>query len=206
MPAGPAVVDGVLLDLGAVRLPLDGGTVCGRPCSLEVEIGAGKGRFLLDWAQAHPESCFVAVERARKYLLLGAARAARRGLGNVRFVHTTAEDLLFRCLAAESVAGVHVYFPDPWPKKRHHKRRFLGPANVRRMAEVLVPGGLLRIKTDHEGYAEEIAAVLAAEALLEPADVDDAFAGVPPTSFEVKYEQESRPVHRWACRRAGGGG
>ncbi len=99
-----------------------------------------------------------------------------------------------------------MYFPDPWPKKRHHKRRFLNPANVRRMAEVLVPGGLLRIKTDHAEYAEAIAGVLAAETLLEPVDGEGAFAEVPPTSFEVKYEKESRPVHRWACRRGGGAG
>ena len=202
----PAAEDGVVLDLGRTGLPLSGEGVFGRPCPLEVEIGAGKGRFLLAWAEANPDRGFIAVERARKYLLLAAARASRGGRDNVRFVHTTAEDLLFRCLAPGSIAGVHVYFSDPWPKKRHHKRRFLNPANVHRVAEVLAPGGVLRVKTDHAGYAEAIGEVLAAEPLLEPLDDGPAFAGVPPTSFEAKYEKESRPVYRWACRKGGGEG
>ena len=206
MDSGSGVMDEVLLDLGSVRLPLDSERVFGRPCPLELEIGAGKGRFLLDWAEAHPERGFVAVERARKYLTLAAVRAARRGLGNVRLIHTTAEDLLFRCLAAGSVACVHVYFPDPWPKKRHHKRRLFNATNVGRIADVLVPGGMLRVKTDHAGYAEVIGELLAAEPLLERVEEEAAFAGVPPTSFEVKYEKESRPAFRWAFRRAGGVG
>jgi len=190
-----------VLELADARLPLDAARVFGTPRPLEVELGVGKGLFLLEWAGAHPEIGVIGVERARKYLELAARRAARRGLANVRLVHTTAEDLLFRCLAPASAAAVHVYFPDPWPKKRHHKRRFFRAENASRLADVLAPGGLLRVKTDHEPYAGVIREVLAAERRLAAVPVDDAFDAVPRTHFEIKYAREERPVYRFAYRR-----
>lgn len=190
-----------VLDLGGVGLPLDSRRVFGGPRPIEIELGSGKGRFLLEWAAMHPEVGLIGVERTRKYLELGARRAARGGLANVRFVHTTAEDLLFRCLAPATVAAAHVYFPDPWPKKRHHKRRFFHPENVARLAEVLEVGGLLRIKTDHAGYAAVIVDVVAAERRLAAMPADGAFEEIPATNFEIKYAREARPVHRLAYRR-----
>jgi tRNA (guanine-N7-)-methyltransferase len=192
---------GVVLDLGSVKLPLEGRELFGSAVPLEAELGVGKGQFLLAWAAEHPGSGLVGVERVRKYLQVAAVRAARRGLTNVRLAHTTAEDLLFRCLAEGSLAAAHIYFPDPWPKKRHHKRRFFRPSNVARLAEVLAPGGLLRIKTDHGGYAAVIGEVLAGEPRLAPVAVEAAFEGVPASNFEVKYAREARPVHRLAYRR-----
>lgn len=194
----------VLLDLDRVALPLSSAGLFGRQCPLEVELGVGKGRFLLEWAAAHPESGLLGVERARSYAVLAADRAARRGLANVRLVHSTAEDVLFRCLAPDSVDAFHVYFADPWPKKRHHKRRFFRPDNVARLAEVLRPGGLLRVKTDHREYALVIASVIAAEPRLAPFPVDEAFATVPETHFEIKYAREGRDFTRLAFRRLGG--
>ncbi len=190
-----------VLDLASVEVPLDGTRLFGAPRPLEVEIGVGKGRFLLAWAAAHPESGFLGVERARKYLELAAVRSARAGLTNVRLVHTTAEDLLFRCLPPGSLAALHVYFPDPWPKARHHKRRLFQPANVARMAEVLAAGGILRIKTDHAGYASAIGEAVGDETRLAPVAPEEAFEGIPATHFEVKYAREARPVHRLAYRR-----
>jgi len=190
-----------LLDLANVELPLDGVRLFGAPRPLEAEIGVGKGKFLMAWAAANPEVGFIGVERARIYLHMAAARSARAGLTNVRFVHTTAEDLVFRCLRPGSLAGLHVYFPDPWPKRRHRKRRLFHPPNVAGMAAVLAPGGILRIKTDHAGYAAEIAEMVGAERALAPVDVEEAFGGIPPSNFEIKYAREARPVHRFAYRR-----
>jgi tRNA (guanine-N7-)-methyltransferase len=192
---------GQMLDLGAVRLPLDGEALFGSPVPLEVELGSGNGQFLLHWAVAHPAVGLIGVERARKYLEMAAARAERAGILNVWFVHTTAEDLLFRCLAPGSVTAVHVYFPDPWPKNRHHKRRFFRSENVARVAEVLAPNGLLRVKTDHADYASLIGELLAAESALQPTAADAEFEGLPATNFEVKYARDARPVHRFAFRR-----
>jgi len=192
---------GLVLDLGSVALPLSSRELFGAALPLEVELGVGKGRFLLEWAAGHPEVGLVGVERARTYVAIAARRLARRGLTNARLAHTTAEDLLFRCLAPASVTAVHVYFPDPWPKKRHHKRRFFRPENVARLAEVLLPGGLLRVKTDHPEYASVIAEVLRGEARLEPVAADRAFADVSATHFEIKYARDGRAVARFAFRR-----
>jgi tRNA (guanine-N7-)-methyltransferase len=193
-----------MLDLGALALPLTAAEVFGRPCPFELELGGGKGRFMLRWAEAHAEIGLLVVERARKYCLAAATTAARHGLGNVRTVVTTAEDLLFRCLAPGTLSAVHVYFPDPWPKKRHHKRRFVRPDNIARIADLLAPGGMLRVKTDHQQYAEVIADVLAGEPALHATDLECAFAEVPPTNYEIKYGRESRAVFRFARVRARG--
>jgi len=190
-----------ILDLGAVPLPFTARSVFGRDCPVELEIGSGKGRFLVERAAACPEAGVIGVERARKYLEMSARRAERRGLENVRLVHSSAEDVLFRCVADGSLRAAFVFFPDPWPKKRHHKRRFVRPENAARLAEVLEPGGLLLVKTDHPAYAEVIAEVFAAESRLVREDEGPAFAELPATSFEVKYERESRVFHRFAWRR-----
>jgi tRNA (guanine-N7-)-methyltransferase len=191
----------LILDLGRASLPLATREVFGSAVPLEVELGAGKGRFLLEWAAAHPEVGLIGVERARTYLQIAALRAARRGISNVRLVHTTAEDLLFRCLSEGTVAAVHVYYPDPWPKKRHHKRRFFRPANVARLADVLAAGGLLRVKTDHDDYAAAIVEALVGEPRLVPLPAGEAFEGIPATHFEIRYARESRPVRCLAYRR-----
>ena len=190
------------LDLGRVGLPLDAVEVFGAPMPIEVELGLGKGRFLVEWASTRPDTAFIGVERCQKYVTMAATRLARRGLANVRVARTTAEDILFRCLGDASVAAVHVYFPDPWPKKRHLKRRLLTPANLERIARVLVPGGVLRIKTDHAAYAEAIAAALSSVPSLVPADTTAAFAGLPQTHYELKFALEGRSVHAFALRRA----
>lgn len=191
----------VVVALDEVPLPLSAQALFGRSCPLELELGVGKGRFAIAWAQAHPEIGLLGVERARKYLELAALRAARAGLSNVRLVHTTAEDVLFRCLGESSVAAVHVYFPDPWPKKRHHKRRFFRPENVARLAHVMAAGALLRVKTDHPDYAEVIRQVVADNGHFSPVPESEAFAQIPPTHFEIKYQGQGRPVHLLAWRR-----
>jgi tRNA (guanine-N7-)-methyltransferase len=197
----PAAVTEVTLDLGRVQRPLDACELFGAPVPIELELGLGKGLFLIEWAASHPDSGFIGVERCQRYLAMAATRAARRGLANLRLVRTTAEDMLFRCLADGSVAAVHIYFPDPWPKKRHLKRRLLTRGNLERIARVLAPGGLLRVKTDHAGYAGAIAEALAGVPELVPVGAAAAFAGLPPTHYELKFALEGRAVHAFALRR-----
>jgi tRNA (guanine-N7-)-methyltransferase len=193
-----SALDGLLVDPTVVGFPLTAAALFARDCPLEVEIGVGKGRFLLEWASAHPEIGLLGVERARPYLTIAAMRAARRGLINVRLVHTTAEDLLFRLLASDSVAAVHVYYPDPWPKKRHAKRRFFRTENLARLADVLSPGGLLLVKTDHDGYAATIEEMLRGEPRLAAVATVDA---IPDIGYEAKYAREGRTVHRFVFRK-----
>jgi len=189
------------VDLNAVGVPLDWEELFGSPMPVDVEIGSGKGRFLLELAARHPERGFLGVERAAKYHRMVCERAAKRGLANVRQLRTTAEDLLFRLLRPSSVGNLYVLFPDPWPKKRHHKRRLMKPDVVEAMARVLVPGGRLLVKTDHPDYAEVIGEVLGAAEGLEAIPAGPAFEGLPLTGFETKYVREGRPIAAFALRR-----
>jgi len=192
------------VDLNAVATPLDWVDLFGRDAATGVEIGSGKGRFLLELATAHPERNFLAVERSGKYHALCCQRAARRGLRNVRLLRTTAEDLLFRLVAPATVENIFVLFPDPWPKKRHHKRRLMKPDAVAALAAALGPGGRLLVKSDHPGYAEVISEVLSAEPALEPVDPVAAFNGLPMTGFEHKYRDQGREIYAFACQRVSG--
>ncbi len=190
----------IAVDLNEVSVPLVWEELFGRPDPPEIEIGAGKGRFLLEMAGLHPERSLLGVERAAKYHNMVCHRAARRGVGNIRMLRTTAEDLFFRLLRPASVARIHVYFPDPWPKKRHHKRRLFRTETVEAMARALVPGGLLLVKTDHPDYAEVIREVLG-NSSFETEDPTHLFDGLPKTSYEIKYRREERPIWVFACRR-----
>jgi tRNA (guanine-N7-)-methyltransferase len=189
------------IDLDRVSIPLHWPELFARDAPTDIEIGAGKGKFLNELATVRPDRNLLAVERSAKYHRLCCDRAARRGLTNVRLLRTTAEDLFFRLIAEASVETIYVLFPDPWPKKRHHKRRFFKPENVTGMARALTAGGRLLVKSDHGDYAEIIGKVLAGASDLTSIDPDEAFAELPLTGFEHKYEIEGRPIHAFACEK-----
>jgi tRNA (guanine-N7-)-methyltransferase len=128
---------------------------------VEIEVGFGKGLFLVTSAQSHPEINYVGVEIERKYQLYAATRMAKRSLRNVRLACADARDFLRERVPVGSVAAVHVYFPDPWWKKRHHKRRVFTEDFARQCARVLRPGGRLHVATDVEEYFGIISELLA---------------------------------------------
>ncbi len=193
------------VDLDAVSIPLLWDELFGRPGPVHIDLGSGKGRFLLELAAARPELNLLGVERARKYYELVCQRTAKRGIGSVRLLHTTGEDLLFRLLREASVDTLYVLFPDPWPKKRHHKRRFFKRENAERITQVLHPGGRLLVKTDHPEYAEVIGQVLSDLPGMRPLDPEAAFAGLPITGFEHKYRIEGRRIWPFALERTPAG-
>jgi tRNA (guanine-N7-)-methyltransferase len=192
------------LDVEGREASLDWAEVFGGPGPIEIEVGIGKGRFLLAAAQARPEIHHLGIEWANKYLRVAEHRAARRELENVRFVRTDAKDFVHRLVPPESVDAYYVFYPDPWPKKRHHKRRFFSPDTVRDLVRTLRPGGWLHASTDHAEYWEVIETVLAASELVRqrefggeafPLPVDE-----PLTNFEVKYRVEGRGRFRGSWR------
>ena len=186
---------------------IDWRDVFGREGRVEVEVGIGKGRFLLAVAAARPDVLHFGVEWSNEYLRLAETRAERAGLDNVRFVRADATDLVRRAIPATSVSAYYVFYPDPWPKKRHHKRRFLQPANVDAMAKTLVPQGWLHVATDHDDYWSVIEPLLDSHHAFER---QPAFGGPefplpvegPLTNFEAKYEVEGRRRHRGSWRLA----
>jgi tRNA (guanine-N7-)-methyltransferase len=201
-----------MLTLEKVTLPppepgqrLDFAAVFGDARPVEMEIGSGKGGFLLNRARALPQRNFVGIEYANKYFRYAADRMVRWQVTNVRLMRTDARHLVIHHLPPASLAILHVYHPDPWPKKRHHKRRLFQPAFVAAAVEALAPGGRLAVQTDHAEYFEQIREVVAAETRLVPAPFDIPEAGVVEgrvqTNFEVKYLREGRDIYQLAAER-----
>lgn len=175
------------------------------PAPLVLELGFGRGEFLMHLARESPGRAHIGVEVSYKRVLKMARRVARAEIKNIRLVQATAEHFGEECLAPESVERVWINFSDPWPKKRHHPRRLVQPALVRRLCACLIPGGSLEIATDDVPYAQHIDAVLRAEAQLVNGFSPDPWrAEVPgrfPTAYELVWRAEGRPIHFWSYRR-----
>lgn len=175
---------------GRGEAPLDPQAWFGRQAPLVLEIGCGSGTSTLAMAKQEPDVDVIAVEIYRRGLAQLLVGIDREQIGNIRLVRGNAVDVLQRLIAPGSLAGVRVFFPDPWPKARHHKRRFLQPGTVGMIADRLLPGGVLHVATDHAGYAQHIAEVGDAEPRLRRASAGSrlAISTVRPTT---KYETKA---------------
>ncbi len=167
--------------------PLDVEAVFGRRAPLILEIGFGMGEGLAEIAAAHPENDYLGVEVHTPGVGALLKQIGERGLANVHIVQHDAVDVLTHMLAPASLAGVHIFFPDPWHKKRHHKRRLIRPPLAALLASRLAPGGYIHLATDWQDYAEQMLAVLRAEPLLQNTVAD--YAPRPDTRPLTKFEQ-----------------
>jgi len=198
------------MELEALAMPLDAVGVFGRSAPLEIEVGSGKGLFLSAAAAADPEANYLGIEIMNKYARFIAARLANRELSNARIIHGDAQHF-FRAwddaqgvhhewLADDSVRAVHVYFPDPWWKARHKKRRVMNDSFVQSVERVLVPGGRLHFWTDVEEYFETALETLREHTRLagphavqeKPADHDLDYR----THFERRMRLHGEAVYR----------
>ncbi len=167
---------------------------------IELEIGTGKGTFLVQQAMLGRSVNYIGVEYARSFWRYAADRCRRKGLTNVRIVHADAESFLRDCVPCESLSQVHIYFPDPWPKTRHHKRRLIRACFLAMMHERLKPLGRVRIVTDHSEYFQWICRHVGQVEHLYDRLAFVAGAGVGDqewvgSNFERKYRREGRPLH-----------
>lgn len=177
--------------------PLDPARWFGRSAPIILEIGCGTGVSTAIMAQQEPGIDVVAVEVYRRGLaqLLGAID--REDITNIRLVRGDGVDVLEHMLGPASLTAVRIFFPDPWPKARHHKRRLLQPPTVALIADRLVDGGVLHVATDHDDYAQQIVAVADAEPRLRRADVTAPLpisVRRPITKYESKARQAGSPV------------
>jgi tRNA (guanine-N7-)-methyltransferase len=179
---------------------LDAPALFGRTAPLEIEIGSGKARFLLESARAHPERDYLGVERALAYYRICRDRVDRAGLSNARVLRADGRLFVETALAPSSVSAFHVYFPDPWPKKRQKKRRLLDGVFLELAASRLEPGGLLRIATDHPDYGAGLGSLVETVASLERLAWEE-LPAPPATHYELKYAREGRPIWRFLLRR-----
>jgi len=197
---GAIVVDPVQLD------GLDWHALFGNGRPVEVEIGTGKGGFLLRRAQALPSRNFLGLEWASKFCRFAADRFRRWGLSNVRMVRADAAHFIRAQCPRDSVSVLHVYHPDPWPKKRHHKRRLFQPAFVDAAVARLVPGGYWAVQTDDAEYFQVIRELLLGQPELREVAFDDPALGLDAasvaTNFEIKYAREGREFFRIAVVRS----
>lgn len=171
------------------------------PAPLEVEIGCGDGSFLASYAARHRETNFLGIERLLGRIRKLNRKAIRLRLDNLKILRIEASYCIQYLLPPKSIRACHIYFPDPWPKKKHRKRRLIGPKFAENLADALEPNGQVFLRTDNEGYFRQMLETfgknprfLAAAAPLELTAV--------PTDFEKTFAQQGIPTLRAQYRLA----
>ncbi len=173
---------------------------------LELEIGSGKGTFLVQHGSLLPGVNFIGIEYARAFWKYAADRVRRHAMANVRLLHGEAASFVACYLPDACLRTVHIYFPDPWPKTRHHKRRLIQVAFLRELHRVLEAGGCVRLATDHADYfawmqdrAAQVSELFAVEPFEPPAGAGE--GELVGSNFERKYKREGRPFNAMVLRR-----
>lgn len=200
------LASGILVEDSAAERPMSLAKIFGNARPVEVEVGSGKGGFLLSRAAARPALNLLGIEWVRKYAYYAADRARRASLSNVRLLCADAEAVFRVGLPAASVCRVHVYFPDPWPKRRHLARRLIKPPFLADVHRALRLGGQVAILTDHADYFRQIRWVFSGQPGLAEIRFTGKHAPAPDitgTNFARKYGLAGRQLHaitaiRWA--------
>jgi len=202
MPSPNSTIDrpSPLLDPALVPNPICWAELFGNSNPVELEIGSGKGLFLVNAARANPGHNFFGIEIAKKYAGLAAQRVVKNDLSNVRVWAGDARPVLASMIAPQSLQVVHVYFPDPWWKKRHKKRRVFTGALVDDIQRLLVNYGELSVASDVAEYFQVIRDLVAARSVFRELPAEDVRTPEHDldylTNFERKFRIEGRSIHR----------
>jgi tRNA (guanine-N7-)-methyltransferase len=167
---------------------------------LEIELGAGDGSFLVQWAALNPDRNFLGVERLLGRLRKIERKSRRAGLANVRALRLEAAYFTEYLLPRESVAAFHIYFPDPWPKRKHRAHRLVNEPFVEVLCAALPPGGTVYLRTDDVDYFAQMTRVLEGNRNFEPAPTPESLASVL-TDFERDFQARGIQTNRAAYRR-----
>ena len=179
--------------------PLHFSDVFNRDAPLVLEIGSGMGETTAAIAKARPDADFIAVEVHGPGVGSLLNRISKEGLSNLRVIRRDAVEVLARMIADDALAAIHLFFPDPWPKKRHHKRRLVQPEFAALAARKLARGGVLHAATDWPDYAGHMDQVFLRESLLERAE--SGLAVRPATKFEARGRRLGHPIRDLYFRR-----
>ena len=204
--ASSFVVEPIGLVAEALPKPIDWTSLYANDHPVELEIGMGKGTFLTEQAKTRPEVNFFGIEWANWFWRYASDRLRRNDCLNARTIRAEAGFFLREFVPGSSLSVIHIYFPDPWPKARHNKRRLIQPVFMPLVERVLVPGGRLQIVTDHQEYFQQIEPTVKGSNLEiidynRPGSAGDGeFVG---TNFERKYRREGRPFYAIAGRKRG---
>lgn len=182
--------------------------IFGNSNPVEIEIGCGKGRFIIGSSRAHPDTNYVGIERAGKFFRILKQRVVSAQARNIRIIRSDALYVLRKYVPPESLRACHLYFPDPWPKKRHHKRRLVSTESIALLTGVLEPGGRLCFATDFKDYFDvmtecargrpELREVVYAVVLPGTTDPEQA-----PTHYERKYLLQGRTIYKAVYQKTG---
>lgn len=178
----------------------------GSTAPVELEIGCGKGGFLLRRARSCPDRNFLGIEWANEFYRYTVDRFERWKVPNARILRIDASHFVRVICPADSLRVVHIYHPDPWPKARHRKRRLIQKPFCDALVRVLEPGGRVAVQTDHAEYFQQILSEMRAQAALRETAFDDPAFGVQgarvATNFEIKYVREGREIYQCAFVRS----
>ena len=173
---------------------------------VEMEIGCGKGKFLVARSITNPGTNFLGIDRVSKFMNIGKTRAQKRALPNIRFLRAEARAFLTEAIAPGSVSIFHIYFPDPWPKRRHQIRRVFTPGLLTLLHARLVPGGLIEVATDDKDYFAAMKKTIAATAELwenvREAVNERILDSMNKTNYELKWAAQGRPLYYAELRAA----
>jgi tRNA (guanine-N7-)-methyltransferase len=167
---------------------------------LVIELGSGDGSFIVDYARLHPDNNYLGVERLLGRLRKIDRKGLRAGLTNLRLIRIEASYLIQYLIPAESVVAVHVYFPDPWPKRKHRKNRLVTPSFAELVGKVLLPGGEIYLRTDDVDYFAQVQQVFGANNAFRPVPTPDLLAAIP-TDFERDFQARGIPTLRATYQR-----
>ncbi|RJP23652.1 MAG: tRNA (guanosine(46)-N7)-methyltransferase TrmB [Candidatus Omnitrophota bacterium] len=199
----PAEMESYLIPPGGIDEKLDFEIIFGNTNPVEIEIGTGKGRFILAESLNRPDTNFLGIERSLKFLRIAVLRATQTPRSNCTFLNLDADMVVKLLIRPHSISAYHVYFPDPWPKGRHQKRRLFNPRFLEKMAETLIDKGLLHVKTDHAdyfSYANESIQQSGRFDLLDHSLSHEILSHIDEapdtaTHYEIKFRKEERQIY-----------
>ena len=192
-------MDNLIFDLPTILQPLDLAALFARPQRLEVELGCGDASFLVEYARREPGGNFIGVERLLGRLQKLDRKGRRAGLNNVRGLRIESSYFLRYLLPAHSTAALHIYFPDPWPKKKHRRHRLINGQFPALARAALTPGGCVFLRTDDPDYFGQMNEVFGAAEGFAATDTPAALAGIA-TDFEREFNARGVPTLRAAFR------
>jgi tRNA (guanine-N7-)-methyltransferase len=189
----------LIVELRSIVERIDITTIFPKAQPLEVELGCGDASFLLDYAKRHPERNFIGVERLGGRIRKLDRKGRRLGLTNLRGVRIESGYFLEYLLPRHCASALHVYFPDPWPKRKHLKNRFINERFLEIARQVLVPAGIVYLRTDHEDYFEQMQSVFAASLIYEAVETPTELSELL-TDFEADFQKQGVGTLRAAYR------